>query len=1470
MSNERWVGVPDLLSRLEDLELPLLSWGVVDGYLSKEDVLRAINEQLDRDFQERPSATPLNEDEYLEHLLDTGLLHKVPDITAKYRTRLAEMLRLLRTLRQLLPTDESQLGWWRHANALVADYRLRVSPRWYPERAITAEELIADLGNLDGWTDAHADVLRRVVDSKNLARFQVRAARSILDAMSDPHPAGRIVTAGTGSGKTLAFYLPAMLDIAGRSDVARTGPHTLALYPRNELLRDQARESLRVVENVGPLNGPNSRVARIGLLYGNTPSEDNLKGTTTWRAWKRGGDGWVTPYFPCLDDDCGSHLVWTDVDRASGTERLSCPKCGATTTPGMVALTRESIRANPPDILFSSTEMLSKQSTHSHLATVLGWRGPNGTRLVLLDEVHTYSGVHGAQVALMLRRWRYANRQFGAAPAVMVGLSATLRDAGDFFATLTGVDRANVEVIGPALADLRPTSREYGVILRGDPLSGASLLSTTIQTAMLVARVLDEKPGHYGSVTFAFTDDLDVINRLHDNLRDAEGHDKFGLARGRVLADLRSPGAPHAAARYREGQSWDLPERLGWMDRPLRIARTSSQDAGVDNAADVIAATSSLEVGFNDPRVGAVIQHKAPRDVASFLQRRGRAGRYLAMRPITAVVLSDYGRDRIAYQSYERLLDPEIGARSLPVGNRFVVKMQATHALLDWILRRVKVDARWVFRPPYRGRKHNKTPQVAALLKNLLGSADLQRELATHLQASLMISPDEANAALWEEPRSILLSVVPTALRRLESTWTTLPDEVDPGAQGSEPLPEFMTNTLFDPLNTPDVQFELPFTVREDASMGIAQAMREAVPGRVSRRFGYSHASHSTWLPVPPHGAELALTEVVGKGRGLGTWTTTAGEEYLVVRPLVIKLQKPPREVASSSSAFPVWRSAFGYSDEALHEVDIPTPSIWAELIDRCAFALHVTGGPLRVQRMAIGSDGELLESHGKRWTRRAVSVRYTHNGEPAALGFELDVDALILTGRLPEGGEDFYGDFAASPVWRTLAFKRRVREDARLDGHANGFHRDWLTEVYRHAHVSYGLGGGELAGAQAALADGNWTDEIDDFFAAAYRVDEEEVAEARLLATLRELAESPLIRSVIEEHGRLLVTEDPGALTTDLLDRVLLDTLGYAVLTAVQECVPDAQDSDLTVDIEFDADGVAKSGDRSFKIIVSETAIGGLGLLEALHRDYALDPRQFWDSVGRACAPTEAEDVDLAMQRLVADLVDPASIFTPGVEAFRDAEGIDAMDTALKDLIRIWTERDGPPSHLLVSTFAARLLRPGSGPAIDRVIASLAGAWVREESRLGVEIDARTLAFQADRGRLGFDLAPLTPDMAFSMLWLRGAQARSQRLQHWHPYRQNVVVERTIFDRALNTGLVDIDVTRPFWQEQYVAVIERDGRVSLSAPYSQRVSVSDALREVAATPVERAGLRVYGRVTAMQQRNGTVRAQISLAEELQ
>lgn len=105
----------------------------------------------------------------------------------------------------------------------------------------------------------------------------------------------------------------------------------------------------------------------------------------------------------------------------------------------------------------------------------------------------------------------------------------------------------------------------------------------------------------------------------------------------------------------------------------------------------------------------------------------------------------------------------------------------------------------------------------------------LRDELARHLKVALQLSADEAQALLWEEPRSLLLSVVPTAVRRLKNNWQTL-QEKDFGAEPGAMLPEFVTRTLFDPLNVPEVGLILPFASRTTGRSGDSDSTDELLP----------------------------------------------------------------------------------------------------------------------------------------------------------------------------------------------------------------------------------------------------------------------------------------------------------------------------------------------------------------------------------------------------------------------------------------------------------------------------------------------------------------------------------------------------------------------------------------------------------------------------------------------------------------
>ena len=108
-----------------------------------------------------------------------------------------------------------------------------------------------------------------------LAAFQVDAAQRILAGFEGSQSSATLVSAGTGSGKTLAFYLPALARIA--SHIQRDASDcrwvkVLALYPRNELLKDQFAEVYGQARRLDAVLATKSRrKIMIGTFFGPTP-----------------------------------------------------------------------------------------------------------------------------------------------------------------------------------------------------------------------------------------------------------------------------------------------------------------------------------------------------------------------------------------------------------------------------------------------------------------------------------------------------------------------------------------------------------------------------------------------------------------------------------------------------------------------------------------------------------------------------------------------------------------------------------------------------------------------------------------------------------------------------------------------------------------------------------------------------------------------------------------------------------------------------------------------------------------------------------------------------------------------------------------------------------------------------------------------------------------------------------------------
>lgn len=1391
------------LNSLELAESKLLSWGLVDGSFSAEEM----NELCNR-FLEANDLWSEYEDEveFQERLGDVGLLYSFQDgMRQRFRTRMGETLRLLARLRQLFPKHiQANNRQWEFAHPLVGDFRFMLRPRTMPQRNLSTDEVQKRIEKSGKLTPLQQQVLNQILslpnhDSMKLANFQARATENILSQLRSGRRSGTIVCAGTGSGKTLSFYLPAFLSIAESID-SNDWTRCLAIYPRNELLKDQLSEAYGQARKLDSLLQSNGkRKLTIATLFGATPEHEGyFDFEDPPSGWTRTNGGDICPFLTCPSSDCQGQMIWRTEDRKSKIHRLSCTQCVTTTEHDEIILTRQRLQTNPADILFTTTEMLNQRIGDSEMSHVFGVGVARGKKptMVLLDEVHTYSGVSGAQTAMLLRRWRHAA---GVNPH-FVGLSATLADARKFFATLIGEWDSRVEEISPHPKELDRVGMEYLVALRGDAANHSSLLSTTIQTAMLMRRTLDATnnntapvSGVYGSKEFVFTDDLDVTNRMFYNLRDAEGQNSWGVADihqhpNGSLANLRDPSLEDERHRNRFGQSWDL---CTWLGHPLqdgistlRIERTSSQDSGVASNADIIVATASLEVGFNDPEVNVVIQHKAPRDPAQFLQRKGRAGRRIEMRPWTIVALSAYGRDRLAWESFDLLFDPELPPRELPVANRYVLRMQVVFAFFDWIAMRLRSLTGMPKGSVYRDfsgpaseilRNQNKITRMrkrqraaADIIGGLLFRNEGYHELVGYLSEALHQSDETIQVLLWDPPRALMNAALPTLLRRLRTDWRVAGTDasVRDNFVRNNPLPEFVPGQLFGDLNLPEVVLRSPSQQQGSAErcdvLPILQAMREFAPGRVSRRFGVMHNNARHWVQpadITISGEQtLELDSIVSRYDELGQFeifdATGVSISIRCVRPREMQLVVPERRVLDSSNAQLIWNTQINPLMKGA-SVELPQPSRWTQVVTGIEFFAHNLNNPLEVRRFATESKVciNFKTSQSNETTLRFIECRGddTTDGEttPVGVGFALDVDGLVIRFIVPDNLADRLTENPAMlRSLRVIKFRDALIDDSTLEGVANIFQIHWLSQVYLSALTTSAIkrentleeSWQESATDPTVLNVSEVLGVIFQSIAVSSLNNDDESAEAiddaqqQLQEDLAQLLIEPLVTDALHRHASLL-WETPNEDWSPWLTRKFKTTLGAAILDGIQQVCSDLDAGDLLLDVESGPrpSTATERPKGTDEIWITEKTVGGGGIIESFLVRYGEDPRRFFALVENALRPSDYEIADQQLTLLLDWLVSPDETeIQSRVTAYRNASTKNHQQhaDAFADLRKTLTKRGLYTCHSVVAAIANRLLRPGSNGDSDVLLHKMVTRWRNLETKFNVEIDPRVLAY--------------------------------------------------------------------------------------------------------------------------------------------
>lgn len=177
-------------------------------------------------------------------------------------------------------------------------------------------------------------------------------------------PQHTLVTTGTGSGKTECFTYP-ILDYCYHSQ-QKKGVKAIILYPMNALAADQAKRMAEMIfedrERLGKI--------RVGMYVGGNGSKKSM------------GKDYV------IDS-------------------------------------REELKKNPPDILLTNYKMLDYLLIRPEDKDLWRYNEPDTLKYLILDELHTYDGAQGSDVANLIRRLK-ARLQVPKDSIAMIGTSATI------------------------------------------------------------------------------------------------------------------------------------------------------------------------------------------------------------------------------------------------------------------------------------------------------------------------------------------------------------------------------------------------------------------------------------------------------------------------------------------------------------------------------------------------------------------------------------------------------------------------------------------------------------------------------------------------------------------------------------------------------------------------------------------------------------------------------------------------------------------------------------------------------------------------------------------------------------------------------------------------------------------------------------------------------------------------------------
>jgi DEAD/DEAH box helicase domain-containing protein len=264
--------------------------------------------------------------------------------------------------------------------------------------------------------------------------------------------------------------------------------------------------------------------------------------------------------------------------------------------------------------------------------------------LVVIDESHTYTGVHGMHVAWVIRRLKRVLEYYGADPQFAL-TSATIGNPDEHSSTLINEPVTVVDEDGsPAgprdlvLWNPPPRAREDDENEEPDAIS--ERVPATVEAPKLLSHL-----SYHDAQTLLFTP-------------------------SRKLAEL---SVRRAAKHRRDWRRYYTNPDRGSEIEPYHAGHSRAKRHGTEHrlktgALDGVASTNALELGINVGEMDATVQLGYPGQRQSFWQQIGRAGRGMK-RALSVLVAGHRTLDQYVVSHPEYLLETDVEDAVVDVDN---------------------------------------------------------------------------------------------------------------------------------------------------------------------------------------------------------------------------------------------------------------------------------------------------------------------------------------------------------------------------------------------------------------------------------------------------------------------------------------------------------------------------------------------------------------------------------------------------------------------------------------------------------------------------------------------------------------------------------------------------------------------------------------------------------------------------------